>query len=938
MEGRNEDSLIEMQLLQQNLSDDLQYVPLWHLLERRHFAAFKSLLDRALNRDPPSVDVNHILGHPMSKRFLDQAASDDLPMFVELLLDRGADPNLVNAKHSRAPIHFAAERGNVTALAALLRDTGINPNLEVSGSTALHWAVKACAENRAGGEECARLLLEAGASASLPNNRGLTALHFAAEKNCQAIVELILTKSRDPLFLDTFKDRKNETARTVIERKYPNLPLPDKSSSDQEDPNILLRYYLGANDEINFLAKLDSLEEPQTELAGSRFDLLRLAVEQNLRGCLVRLARVGLQPESSELPDLGRAALRRAHPEVLRELLENSPKLADDLLLTACQELGAPAKPGPGNRNNRLECLRLILERKNVDVRQEDDKGNSPLHYASRAECREAVDLLLKRGCYIGHTNHFGSPALSHMEPAQLEAHLDDCLTSSRERTEDYEIVMDYSNLVPHEAEARLSPHPGDDDRLIAPTIHTNGRRGDSKRGDSGKGLLKSELRCETEVLLYMAKHGHMRPLLKHPLLSSFLYLKFLRIRHVLYLNFLLYFIFFVSLNLYIYVVCANESMKTSDTEGAQVINSSGSSWSEQPLLSGLLLASLLYMVVRELLQLASAPLHYVSSAENWLELGLAALAGVLLWHGGGNSESNERCREIGAVATLLSTWQLICLMAQHPRLTTSIEMFKTVTCTFVKCISLYLLLIIAFAFSFFVLFQGAKSDDNDRAEVIFPTVNASLFKTLVMLTGEFEAGDLPFGASPFVGRLVFVGFIFLVCIILLNLLNGLAVSDTAEILAEAELVGLSARARLVAYAERVATGSAYHPRGRLASLLCCCCDGLASRIGLVKPLMGLLARRILLFPRHLPQDRLSVRPLRNYEMRPALSGAGVGMDKTVVTEAKAILARRARESDEEKIVARLDALGGRLGRVEIALSRLLTAQDSAGDSRGILM
>ena len=49
-------------------------------------------------------------------------------------------------------------------------------------------------------------------------------------------------------------------------------------------------------------------------------------------------------------------------------------------------------------------------------------------------------------------------------------------------------------------------------------------------------------------------------------------------------------------------------------------------------------------------------------------------------------------------------------------------------------------------------------------------------------MSGELEYGDLPVDASPFTSRIIFLTFLFLITIVLLNLLNGMAVSDTQAI------------------------------------------------------------------------------------------------------------------------------------------------------------
>ncbi|XP_011499906.1 PREDICTED: transient receptor potential cation channel protein painless [Ceratosolen solmsi marchali] len=862
----SDDTESKMHLIQNQVPKE--YALLLSLLERRHLAAFKSLVRRNLYENPASIDLNYRLPYPILMNFLDKAASDNLPEFVDFLLEMGADPNIVNSERNRAPIHFATEAGNVAALGALLQHRNISLNIKAGGLTALHFAVKA------NSEECARLLLEAGASPNVTNSQGLTALHFAAEKNKRNMVQLIVDKSQI-LELDTYRDRKKETTRMIIQRKYPDIALPE--TLDRLDYERLLRYYLTANDEVNFLKALEKMEDI---VVNNKIELLKIAIEHNLRDAAKELLHNNI-PDTENLYELGKIAIEQAYPDILHELLTINAKLANRLLLPASQELGISTRPGTANTNNRLKCLKMILNQDGVDVRQEDDKGNSPLHYAARAECQEALELLLQKGSYIGHMNNFNIPPLVHITSDALKNHLDDCLTSCNEGTEEYEIIMNYKNLAPQSFRE----------------VGDNENEEYTRPFGSSNGYTKS--RSETETLLYIASQKNLRHLLKHPLLASFLYLKYLNIRHILYLNFFLYVIFFINLNLYIWLISSApvQTEVSSTNINATVLNGHESSdilrnWKNQLVVSILLFVSLMYMLIRELLQFASSPLNYISSLMNWFEIVLIALTFALLC--GASSE-------VGAVAILLSTWELIILMAQHPRMSIDIEMFKTVTINFTKFLFLYIFLILAFAFSFFVLFKENES---------FPNPFASLFKTIVMITGEFDASNLPFVIYPILSRFIFIGFIFLIVIILLNLLNGLAVNDTAEILAESELVCLISRAQLVAYVERVVVGSSFLPRTQS----CCCINYLLLR-RVVKSPLHFLARKILLFPSYLPYARLSIKPLKSFEM--TLHGqekrrnrcSALKMDPLIAQRAKDILTERNKQSSEDKILAQLNAL-----------------------------
>lgn len=118
-------------------------------------------------------------------------------------------------------------------------------------------------------------------------------------------------------------------------------------------------------------------------------------------------------------------------------------------------------------------------------------------------------------------------------------------------------------------------------------------------------------------------------------------------------------------------------------------------------------------------------------------------------------------------------------------RLSIFVTMFTTVSTKFFYLLLWYSILLIGFALSFFLVFgppAPPKKEDEDAAGGGFADIPGSLLKVSAMMTGELEFGDLPFDANPWTSRLIFLAFLFLITIVLLNLLNGLAVSDTQAI------------------------------------------------------------------------------------------------------------------------------------------------------------
>lgn len=329
-------------------------------------------------------------------------------------------------------------------------------------------------------------------------------------------------------------------------------------------------------------------------------------------------------------------------------------------------------------------------------------------------------------------------------------------------------------------------------------------------------------------------------------------------------------------------------------------------SWSYGSFLHPFISVMLLLFALREIVQLFSCPKYFFRSPQNWLEFALIGTTLVVLCNGGPVP---------GAIVILLSAWNLVLLISQHPRMSTGVEMFRTVSLNFIRFLFPYIFLILAFAFAFYTLFNDTDDD--------FPDPGHSFFKTIIMLTGEFDAGDISFKSHPVWSHLIFLFFVFLIAIVLFNLLNGLAVSDTAEILCKAELVGLLSRIRLITYVEHVAFGKL---SGRW-----CCCDGL--RWSLFK----YLTRRILLFPNYLTDGKVSVKPYDNIDAYDNHSGytkyirtesikknnrcATLKIDPSIIKKAKRIIYNKRQLSDSERIMITLDKLQEKLTVMEDVLN-----------------
>lgn len=333
-------------------------------LRLKDIRSFKNLIEQSLKKQPSSIDINYPYPSRSDETCLDIACKNGLPEFVRFLLEKGAKVNRINEAHNRGPIHFATENGHVEVLTVLLDEPTLNPNLEAGQQTALHMAVKKNDLN------CAELLLEKGASPNIPNNKGLTALHMAAMKGQRDMVNLILQKSKHGLDLDNYKDYNNQTTRDVLQKKFTDIPLPavQKRGVNVHD----LKYYLNANDEANFLKCLKLVQDDVVNNVAE--DLIEMAVQRNFKDTVAALLEK-TKGNSCSLEKSANIAIQQGLPNILWQILSMDTEIDKNLLLlNACVELGIPGKEESGSMSSRLECLKIILERDDVDVRCADSE------------------------------------------------------------------------------------------------------------------------------------------------------------------------------------------------------------------------------------------------------------------------------------------------------------------------------------------------------------------------------------------------------------------------------------------------------------------------------------------------------------------------------------------------------------------------------------
>lgn len=600
--------------------------------------------------------------------------------------------------------------------------------------------------------------------------------------------------------------------RNKIIEKYPHLadevPLEGTRKLESEQCDNLF-VYLYSNDTDGFVSHITSAEKPDLNAHDGQHTYLQYACNFGLPKIVQALLDNDADPNgvcdfNSDQPIF--IAAYRGFADIIQIFLNCKKCVTYQTSSgTALHEVikGSDENHNSLDVNTELcdhgRSFKLLLKKSEIspfalDINQADDKGNTCLHYAAKINDRDFVLSLLEQGAYVGKRNVLGDPPLADISHKTLETHLNKCVKTNGKSPKDinYEIVFSYNFLCP----PRIYKHNDADDCCDYPTQLESQE-------------YSPENLPETGPLMYISQVSELRPLLSHPVLTSFIHLKWLAIKRYYKVNLAFYIGFWALLTAYtvltfeIGIQNSNFSLTQDNVTEFSTYNIPYAN-DTAVCLWVLVLGFLIALIFRELFQLVSAPFSYLTSVENWLEICLFSLTSVLLLC---DMPAMPIRNQISAVVILLSWGELILLVGRHPALATNLEMFKRVTKTFLRFLVWYSILIFAFALSFYMMFRNDLNTDNK----LFNDPKTATFKTIVMLTGEFDTfGSLPFDLHPVVSHAVFLLFIFLVAIVLVNLLNGLAVSDTQEIRADAEIVAHISRVKLIYYFEQMTVGGMF--------------------------------------------------------------------------------------------------------------------------------
>jgi ankyrin repeat protein len=772
---------------------------------------------------------------------LHHAAMNDQEEMINYLLKRGANKEAVDQQDT-TPLVLAAAWGKANAVKALIQGRAEVNTTDKDGKSAVYWAAQE------GHVEVLEILLQheeaTQVSFASEHYRQNTPLHVAAWKGQTEAFKVLMNASRsteDSLSLsvgDMFHVRNDEDrtplhlaafrghldiVQLIVERSYVSMTAEDKDGSTP----LHLAAAKGRVEVVEYLIATGAKVEVRD---GRHFTPLDCAADAG-------------------------------HVDVMSQLIDAkvpvnaTTKASLSPLFLACQR-------------GQLAAVQLLLE-KGADVKFKDvGTGFNCLDIAIENGHKEVAMAIIHSPYWKdGLRNSVGMTTPMRRMIKKLPdvacAVLDRCLTDNATvenpdivNSEDYELNLDFEFL--EDWRPKVSRDWG---REIARLNHrhdyyiqnahalaqpselplTTDEKSTPEHTEENCSSWKPEgFSKANHPLSLMAKYSHV-DLLRHPVVTGLLEKKEKQFGMITTaLNLALHALFLLFLTLYAlllphpdHVYCRSYSVVGSVS--SLPFPNQTCPWANLTVARGdptvpmtfaatvvLYIAAVAVIVIGgirlglEFFQAVKRHWRYFLNFENYIEDATYILAIVFVIQFGLNCWCPTSWQwQMGAVAVFLAWINLILFLKRVPLLGIYVLMYTNIVYTFLRVVIIAFLFVVAFSLAFYmILFKPVLPGEEINVST-FRTPGLSIIKTMVMTIGEFEY-DTIFGNSieardqltEFSGLAYFLWIIFLIMmsILLVNLLVGLAVDDTKAIQTEAHLQRIGIQVNLTLEAEELWT------------------------------------------------------------------------------------------------------------------------------------
>ncbi|GBP65214.1 Transient receptor potential channel pyrexia [Eumeta japonica] len=429
------------------------------------------------------------------------------------------------------------------------------------------------------------------------------------------------------------------------------------------------------------------------------------------------------------------------HPKCLEILLSHG---ADVRLRTTCSPHRESTPLHIAAVLGHPDIARIVLNFDKNTVHEVNGMGWFSLHSAAHNGKTEVIPLLLHAGADLsGYTDgppKFRRTAIDMIvnnlsKPTEyLEELFDSYISTNKQNLQDVdcEVTVDYSVLRPNNCEIEQM-------KVVEALLKTGNRYGQKR-------------------------------LLVHPLVESYLYLKWKALLPFFYMIIACYALFVFSLTIFVVSVFFYADSKADRPK-----------WLNVRVWGYIVYISISLLILQELLYMNVKSSRYFLKIETWVKFGSIGLAVVLPGALIVTALSPaEWPRHVATLAVLLAWTELMFLLSRFPNWGYYVLMFAKVAVNVIKILFTFAFLVVGFSLSFMIEF---------RSQMPFESPWAAFVKTMVMMTSEFDYEALfdeehtrELTASIVIVRIIFVVFLVLAAIVLMNLMVGVAVNDITDL------------------------------------------------------------------------------------------------------------------------------------------------------------
>uniref|UniRef100_T1HC34 ANK_REP_REGION domain-containing protein n=1 Tax=Rhodnius prolixus TaxID=13249 RepID=T1HC34_RHOPR len=599
----------------------------------------------------------------------------------------------------------------------------------------------------------------------MKDGNGMTPLHQAVVQEWPSGIGLLLEAGADV----TIPTRENETV----------LHIAAKKGND-----LLLEELLSLEDSLQVINTIDIWD----------FTPLFRAIESNSPICVKMLIKQGADM-SIKLP--GNKSLLHLAADVMSlqtlEIITEHESIVNEDIDLLCD--GDDGKMSPLHitaQNGSVDCTKLLIKTgANIFLRMTDIYGSTAAHLAAceghyevltalishNSACLDVPDL---QGWYPLHVaaryGHGQCVVLMLRHGANISENIpDNAVTKSA-----LDLIVEYVPKGINRLENLLDSYIDLDscavkDPTCLITLNYTLLLGKNEQSNDDKQL------AFFDTLLNSNNVQLKETLLLHPLTESFLYFKWRSMKNFFIILISLYVLYTLSL--------------TSFAMNTYVSYVPGFSVAFR-IISIILLVPI---IISECLQASTLQRYYFIDDESWLRWTMAISGGLVCL-----SHTNTIIsRYLASLAVFLSWTELLFLFARFPAWGLHVLMFEKVASHVFQVLSRFVFLILGFLFAFMIYFRGAPPFNN------FLEALCKVFIMIIELdySGAFnDTEEVPLTYQSMLyslfGRLMYVTFVVLVAMVMMNLIVGLCVSDVALLEVQGRTQRLAKQAAFLSFLE----------------------------------------------------------------------------------------------------------------------------------------